>query len=147
MAISGPGARPGKMLILAVLTAAAVSTVDAASIEIEAEHPTRGAPVVVSLSGIDDTAGMTLTVTYRPGSETAETDPVGPFSTDGTVAWSPRVAGLSTLTASGPDGEVASRSVAIRYDRVPGIGVLIFLGAGVLLFGGAMVMLRKALDA
>jgi len=136
-----------RILVSILVLAGLVSPGVAATIELAAEHPVAGTPTLVSLRDVENPETLTLRVTYRPGSETAETEAVGPFSSEGTVAWSPRVAGLSTLSARGDAGEVASRSVAVRFDRIPPLGVVIFVGAGLLLFGGATVMLRRALDA
>ena len=135
------------MLGLALFVCCAATVCGAATIELAEEFPVRGTPVEVRLSGPAGGESYTLTVTYRPNSETAMTEEIGTFSPDGRVLWTPLDAGITSLGVAGGDGAVvATKNVAVRFDSVPVSGILVFLFAGLLLFGGATVSMRRALE-
>ena len=97
---------------------------------------------------MSDPATYVIEALYRPGSETAEVDSLGAFAADGTFLWTPRTPGLSTLTVfTASDSSVATRNIAVRFDSIPALGIVIFLGAGILLFGGTTTMLRRSLES
>lgn len=130
-----------------VLLSSCITGVRAAELTVDVDHPTRGETVRVRISGVDDPTQVELSAAYRPGSATEDVIPVGRFGADGSVAWTPAIAGLSRLSALGGDGTaVTTRDVAVRFDSSPPLGILILLVAGLLLFGGTTVMLRRALE-
>lgn len=97
-----------------------------------ARYPTVGEPTVITLEAPADQ----VTITYSPGAPIATTQTL---STGGKleVPWTPETPGVASVVA-GAD----STNVSVKFDGVPGLGLVIFLIAGVILFGGAAVCLR-----
>ncbi|NNE07261.1 MAG: hypothetical protein HKN20_01740 [Gemmatimonadetes bacterium] len=113
------------------------------------EFPERGTPVAILLSGCEPGTEYTIDVTYRPNSETSFDETVGTVVADAylaTIPWQPLDAGITEVRVLHGEEKLTSRNVAVRFDRVPFSGILVFLGAGVLLFGGAMTSMRRALE-
>ena len=133
---------------LALLVTAPVAAVEIVPGE---EFPSRG--TAVRLAVTSDGAplpGMVIEAVYRPGSETSYSEAVGTTDAAGTLHWTPRDAGLVTLSARlaarsddaaetdvESDGPVATRTLSVRYGGFPPAGLAIMVLAGVLLFGGA----------
>jgi len=131
-------------VILALLLAAAAAA--GAELEIGADHPVRGEPVTIRLTGAEGEGPFTLEATYRPNSQTERTETVGLFDGAGEALWTPRDAGITRLRALGPEGEeLWSGNTAVWYPSLSVSGILIFLFAGFLLFGGASISMRRAL--
>lgn len=104
-------------------------------------YPLRGEPVEIRLTGPGGAPlpGVAVSALYRPNSETAHTDELGPTGPDGTLTWTPADAGVVTLQAAG-EGEappVAQTQVAVRFGSFPPVGLLVMVVAAVILFGGA----------
>jgi hypothetical protein len=140
--------RPDLRALLLVLLAAAALGVAApagaqpAAPELTAAtpYPLRGEPVEIRLTGAGrPMPGVAIRATYRPNSETAHTEEIGLTGADGTLRWTPEVAGVVTLQAMGAAGAapLASAQVAVRFGSFPPLGLAVMVFAAVLLFGGA----------
>lgn len=82
-----------------------------------------------------------IEIEYRPNSETAHSEIVGPTELDGSVAWTPMDAGLVRLKAhrpKTPEPPFALNDVAVRFGTFPGSGLAMMCIAGLLLFGGSV---------
>lgn len=80
----------------------------------------------------------TLFVTYRPGSTIPIREAV-PVADQQTVAWTPRYPGVVALATA--DG--TAQNVSVRFQSIPGDGVLVLVLAGCILFGGIAFSFRK----
>lgn len=147
--------RAVRALSLAVVLAPiAVGTPAAAQQEVaeltaETQYPLRGEPVEIRLTGAGGAPlpGVPISARYRPNSETAHTEELGPTGPDGSLSWTPADAGVVTLQAAG-DGEaqpLAQLQLAVRFGAFPVVGLLVMVVAAVLLFGGAAVGFRLLL--
>lgn len=117
--------------IIALAVIAATHTA-ASAVEVSDEFPVVGKPTTITLSA----PAESVTFTYQPAAPVAREVVV---ATGGSqeLTWVPEKAGIVTIS----DG-TASKDVSVRFDGVPALGVLIFLGAGFILVGGAAVCLR-----
>lgn len=129
------------LLLLLTLPGAAT----AQRITVTPELPVRGETATLTVTGEEDQplAGKVVEITYRPNSETTSIETLSPTDPSGQVAWTPRDAGIVTLTV----GDLVSHNVAVRFGRFPSAGLAIMILAGMLLFGGAglgfVVLLRS----
>ena len=83
-----------------------------------------------------------IVVTYRPGSAVPASYNVGRTGGDGTFTWSPREAGIVTITATwrAADGTEQSTTLnaSVKYKPTPIAGIVIIIMAGVVLIGGSV---------
>jgi hypothetical protein len=118
------------------------------SITLSEAYPVLGESMTVMLDGVHDPSGASLWVVYRPNSQTvdADTKPIGYFSDEGKITWTPRAPGIATITVRDSESvEIATLNVAICFSSTPASGILVMVLAGLLLFGGAILSLRLAL--
>jgi hypothetical protein len=104
-------------------------------------YPLRGQPTEIAVTrGGAPLAGVEIEALYRPNSETSSHEALPPTDAAGQVSWTPRDAGIVTLTAHVPGEETpATLNVAVRHGRFPARGLGIMILAGVLLFGGVLL--------
>lgn len=92
-----------------------------------------------------------LVAEYRPNSQTNFTRILTPGDKPGHWIIIPETAGLVNLKAmtdpSNNDSLISSKSMSIRFDRVPISGVFVIFFAGFILFGGIAISVRHALKA
>lgn len=97
--------------------------------------PVQGQPVRVTLDQPTDF----VRVVWRPKSalpDTVSLDPQG-----SSFLWTPTRAGVATvLTSSG------EQNISVRYESLPGSGILVLVLAGCILFGGAGFAMGKLLS-
>jgi len=101
----------------------------------EPAGPIEGHPTVVTL----DSLAEHVQVIWRPNS--AIPDTVNLDVTGQTFTWTPKQAGVATMTTSNG----TSQNVSVRYDGVPASGIFILIIAGTILFGGAGFAMGKLL--
>ena len=141
-----------RFFVLALLLTAVQSPASAQSIELDEQYPMRQQPqrLVVMDDAQQPVQAALVTVRYRPNSQTSSTETLAPTGIDGSVSWTPRDAGIVTLearTSAGGETPVATRDVAVRFERFPPAGLAIMIFAALVLFGGAgfgMVMLLRS---
>ena len=121
---------PGSAL---VLLAMASQGSPAAAIELSPATPAVGESVTVTLAE----PATSLEVTYRPSSNVVEHVVLHADSPSTTFTWQPDHAGIVSLKAGSEQ-----KSISIRFDRFPVLGLLILLVAGTILFGGAAYAFR-----
>jgi hypothetical protein len=136
--------------ILTICLAALPSVASAQSIELEEQYPLRQQPQrVVVMQDARPLPRAVITARYRPNSETTFTETLTPTDGAGSVIWTPRDAGIVTLEArasAADETPIASRDVAVRFERFPPAGLAIMIIAALILFGGAgfgMTMLLR----
>lgn len=107
-------------------------------LSVSEEYPLRGESVRLILTGEGADAARTVSVTYRPNSQTAHEDTL---AVDGPeLDWTPRDAGIVRLVVRDASGAVlTNRHVAVRFGRFPPSGLAVMLVAATLLFGGAIL--------
>ena len=115
-------------LILCALPALAF-----AQIRLSEEQPVQGQPVTVTLAQDDSM----LIITYRPNSSVARTDTLHAGRPVTAFRWTPRKAGVVSLSTS-----TASRNVSVRFRGLSVTGILVMAVAATLLFGGAAFAFR-----
>lgn len=135
-----------------VLLAACVITAPLAfadvTMRLEEEFPLKNAPVTITLDGRDPGVNYDLHVTYRPNSETSKEEKIGSIAAGdaaGSIQWTPQDAGITSVRVMSGEEQLVSKNIAVRFDKAPVSGILVFLGAGFLLFGGATTAMRRAL--
>lgn len=79
-----------------------------------------------------------MVATYRPGSQVSRTEELGTTNGAGQLVWTPTDAGIVTLAATAQDGTTLSSNLSVYFSGVPGMGLLIMIGAGALLYGGVI---------
>jgi hypothetical protein len=128
------------------------------ALKVEPAYPTVGRPATVTLTGVAEAPkGLRLKVTYRPASQTEETDDMGELGATG-VRWTPTSPGVTKIAAVAPGVQsggagggskkvkpVATVTISTRYASAPVSGILVMLIAGLLLFGGAAWSMRVAM--
>lgn len=102
--------------------------------------------ILVSHASYPNLEKFKLTVTYRPNSSTSFIEELPAPNDMGRVEWTPKKAGIATLTAIAPGVEDQNevkleKNVSIRYGSFPLSGILIFLLAALTLFGGLLITL------
>lgn len=101
------------------------------------QTPIQGRPCDLTIRADGQPAGGQLLVaTYRPNSEVARCDTLGATNAAGTLAWSPRDAGMATLDVYDAGRAVQTMTVSIKFRETPALGVAILILAGIILFGG-----------
>lgn len=129
----------GKWTLAFALVIGATSGLDAApSISVEPPYPLRQqhSTIRVEREGVP-VEGMVVEALYRPNSQTSFSERLDPTDANGTTSWTPRDAGIVTLSAKDASGADTSAHVAVRYGTFPLPGVIVMIVAGLLLFGGA----------
>ena len=128
--------RLAPLLFAVLLTLPALAQDASARLDsVAAAQPVAGRPFALDLPAGADT----VVVIYRPGSAIAEADTLfaegaSPFP------WTPRQAGAVRVEAGG-----TARTLSVRFDDPPLLGITIMLLAGLILFGGAVYATRKLL--
>ncbi len=147
---TGTGAAIAGTIAVALLVACGVAGPAAADVTmtVAEEFPLRNAPVTITVDGRDPGTSYDLHVTYRPNSETAKEEKIGTIAAgaaSGSIQWTPQDAGITSVRVMSGEEQLASKNIAVRFDKAPISGILVFLGAGFLLFGGATTAMRRAL--
>ncbi len=107
-------------------------------LSVSEEYPLRGEPVRLTLAGDGADAARTVSVTYRPNSQTAHEETLAVEGPE--LDWTPRDAGIVRLVVHDASGAVlTNRHVAVRFGGFPPSGLAVMLVAATLLFGGAIV--------
>lgn len=127
----------GGVLAIGLLPGPAAASV---TIEVDRPSPLRGEALTVTVTGDGrPLAGAGLEALYRPNSQTSFVESLPPTDAAGTSEWTPRDAGIVTLSVLDPaDGPpLATRTLAVRFGSFPARGIAVMVLAGLLLFGGA----------
>ncbi len=130
----------------AIAAVLAIATAGAAAAGIEVPEPlVAGRDVIVRLeAGGSPVSGAVLTAIYHPRSRVAREETVGVSGADGSLAWTPRAAGLVRLRAEPAAGAgELSRDLAVRFAGVPPPGVLTLVLAAAILGSGLVAGLRS----
>lgn len=138
------------MLAMGLSSLPAQATPEKAVLGLEGgRFPKQGEPVQVLISHptyphLED---FEVTVTYRPNSSQSFAEKLPKPNDMGIVTWTPKQAGITTLTAKAPGvpGEKQlelSTQVSVRYGSFPVSGIIIFLFAALTLFGGLILTIR-----
>jgi hypothetical protein len=104
-----------------------------ARIRLNKETITSGEAVEILL----DSAATQVTITYRPNSRLARTDTLRSEAGDIRFPWTPKRAGVVSISANG-----ASKNISVRYNGLSVSGLIVMLVAFGMLFGGAAFSLR-----
>ena len=124
------------LLLAAALLAPLLAAAQGAPISFSPEPVVRGQAVTVRFAEPADTVRFT----YRPNSDLASTEAVA-IGGATEVQWTPREAGLVAVSTP-----AATRSVGVRFTRLPVLGLTVLILAGLVLFGGATLSLRALLS-
>ena len=116
-----------------LLTIMALPLLASAQISLSKEQPTQGETVDITLGQPE----RLLVVTYRPNSSVARRDTLRSEQPATTFRWTPRKAGIVSLSSSN-----ASRNVSVRFKGFSGTGIIVMGIAATLLFGGAAFAFR-----
>jgi hypothetical protein len=125
-------------VLTAILAIAVAQNARSTEITFDTKAMTRGELVSVILVDTtrDDVTGFVVTARYYPNSTVESVVEIGVTDSAGTVPWTPKYAGMVTLSARQGD-VVVSKSVGVRFPALPGGAVVVFLFAGTVLLGGA----------
>jgi len=128
---------------IALVYVATASAVGAASIDTGPETPMRGKPGRVAIASTDGAdSAWSVSIAYFPNSVIEHVDSLGRTDAGGAIEWTPRFAGLATITAIRGD-DTTSQAISIRFPGMPGAALIVFLVAGAILLGGAGWSLAK----
>ncbi|UCG51830.1 MAG: hypothetical protein JSW58_16955 [Candidatus Latescibacterota bacterium] len=87
-------------------------------------------------------ANADIEITYRPGSAVSAVYNVGQTGNDGTYVWTPREAGIVTISATWTDADGVEQSntfnASVKYKPTPIAGIVIMILAGIVLIGGSI---------
>jgi hypothetical protein len=140
-----------RVLVFALGLAFGADASLADSLVLDKSFPTHLEQVKVQ---IHDSAGLPvenaqLSVTYRPGSRVAQSDIIGKTSVDGSLNWTPAVAGIATLTATWNDRDkveqTTSTNVSVRFRQLPLGGIFIMIAAGLILIVGSAIRMYRVI--
>ena len=94
-------------------------------------------------------ADALITVTYRPGSAVPAEFELGRTASDGNCEWTPREAGIVTISAAWTDEDgveqTATMNTSVKYNPTPVVGILIMIIAGIVLIGGSVDRIARLL--
>lgn len=105
--------------------------------------------ILVSHASYPHLENFSVKVIYRPNSNVEQEEVLGHTNDNGIIAWTPKHAGITTITAEAPalDGIEAvklSKNISVRFGHFPPLGILIFALAATTLFGGLILILIKS---
>ncbi|UCH83378.1 MAG: hypothetical protein JSW50_13105 [Candidatus Latescibacterota bacterium] len=90
-----------------------------------------------------------VSVTYRPGSAVPAVFDVGRTAADGNCEWTPREAGIVTISAAWVDAtgseQITTVNASVKYSPTPVTGIVIMIVAGIVLIGGAFDRISRLL--
>ena len=120
--------------LLTISSAASASL----TVELYDEFPTRDTVTVVTVRDAAEmpVRGAVVSVKYYPGSKIERVDTVGVTDPSGYLLWRPKYAGVVSVSAR-KDSESVSINRSVKFDSIPGSGILVLMIAGIVLMGGA----------
>ncbi|MFC2171528.1 hypothetical protein ACFLU6_02720 [Acidobacteriota bacterium] len=136
-------------LMIAVFLLGAVGPARGGKLGIKTGELIQGKTTAVEIRDVEGTpmADVTVEAIFRPGSKVQEKVTIGTTGSNGTIDWTPHIAGIVKLEisqqiAGDPDTggveltKLGETTVAVTYSDIPARSIIVLILAGSILFGG-----------
>lgn len=117
------------------------------SIDLKNTFPILGEPMEIFVKNDEglDCQLAALNVIYRPNSETERKENIGSPASDCKISWTPKNPGITILSVTYKDREVARKQISTKFNKTPTLGVLVLVVAGCILYGGIIYSMKIAI--